>query len=278
MERFYNYALLRFAPDPVRGERVNIGLVVFKNGKADVRLTPQLAKAQALVPNEDLAALWRDLPESVADIVRRHPEDVAARLLKNFGVITISGLAQLSADESAYEGRVSELLRWLVTPAGRVSAAAGRSRLATEIRSEFKRNNLLATSLDEINEHKVVVGFELPGEDDLSVDFALKNGLYRFTQVIDYRTTQKGAHAKIKEVSLKAVALHQAPGALDVPRNQVMGYALVWVPPELADVAHPHLKVLSDFTAEVLHYDVPRDRTRYWDMVSAWVKADSPIQ
>ena len=278
MERSYNYALLRFAPDKIRGERVNIGLVVFKDGHADVRLTNNLSKAQTLVPNEDLAPLWRDLSESIMDIVRSHNADTAMRLLAEFGPITVSPVAQFMAGTDTYESRIDELLKWLVTPASRVSAKAGTSRLATHIRAEFRKHKLLAASVDEINNHKVVVGYELPGDDDLSIDFALKNGSYRFTQVVDYRTTPKGAHAKIKEVSLKAIAIHQAPRAMGVAATDVMGYALVWVPPELADVARPHLKVLSDFTTEIFHYDVPKERERYWSLVSNWVKADSPIQ
>jgi hypothetical protein len=278
MDNSYNYALLRFAPDKIRGERVNIGLVIFKDGHADVRLTSNLAKAQALVPNEDLAPLWRDLSESITDIVRGHNADIAMRLLAELGPINVSPVAQFRASDKNYEASVDELLKWLVTPIARISARAGTSRLATHIRAEFKKHKLLAASVDEINDHKVVVGYELPGDDDLSIDFALKNGAYRFTQVVDYRTTPKGAHTKIKEVSLKAIAIHQAPRAMGVASTQVMGYALVWVPPELADVARPHLKVLSDFTTEILHYDVPKERERYWSLVNNWVKAESPIQ
>jgi len=168
-------------------------------------------------------------------------------------------------------------MKWLVTPATRESSASGRSRLVTEIRAEFKKHNLLAESVEDLYKHKVVSGYELPGDDDLSVDFAIKNGLYRFTQVVDYRTTVKAAHNKIKEVSIKAIAIHQAPRALDVAASAVKGYALVWVPPELADVAKPHLKILHDFTPDILHYNDPKDRNRYWDLVGGWLKAEASL-
>ena len=39
MGRSYDFAIIRFAPDEVRGERLNIGAVVFLEDRLDIRLT-----------------------------------------------------------------------------------------------------------------------------------------------------------------------------------------------------------------------------------------------
>jgi len=33
----YNFAIIRFAPDDVRGERLNIGAIILENDRIDVR-------------------------------------------------------------------------------------------------------------------------------------------------------------------------------------------------------------------------------------------------
>lgn len=276
MDRCFKYCVLRLMPDPVRGEVVNIGLIVFVDDRIDLRIGKNLAKAQALVPNfslEGLAEMQDELGDIAADL---SPEE-AITFLKHYGPFTVSDIGFMTASEATYEAKIDQLMRWLVSPPAKASAREGRSRLATEIRSELKRHKILASTVEDIYQNKIVAGYELPGDDDLSVDFAIKNGLYRFTQVIDYRTTPKGVHNKIKEVSLKAIAIHQAPRALDVKRDDVKGYALVWVPPEFSDIASPHLKVLSDFTQEILHYDNPKDRNRYWDLVCNWTHHEGPL-
>lgn len=276
MDRCFKYCVLRLMPDPVRGEVVNIGLIVFTDTGVDLRLAKNLSKAQSLVPNLSFDGL-ESLKEELDDIASALSPEDAIRLLKCYGPFTVSDLGYFSPEAEQYEAKIDQLMRLLVSPPKKNSAREGRSRLATEIRSELKRHKLLGNSIEEIHQNKVVAGYELPGEDDLAVDFAIKNGLYRFTQVIDYRTTPKNVHSKIKEVSIKAIAIHQAPRALDVKKDDVKGYALVWVPPEFSDIAHPHLKVLHDFTDEILHYDNPRDRGRYWDLIGAWTHQQGPL-
>jgi hypothetical protein len=41
MAHIYRYSILTAIPDARRGERVNVGMVVFREGKPDVRLRKQ---------------------------------------------------------------------------------------------------------------------------------------------------------------------------------------------------------------------------------------------
>lgn len=271
MDRCFEYCILRLMPDAVRGEVVNIGIVVFLNDRVDVRITKNMVKAQALVPNFSLEGI-DGIADEIADVANGLPPAEAVSLLKDLGPLTVSQLGFFSANETTYDNKIEQIMRWMVNPPARQAFNEGRSRLHTEIRKQFKDFNLLGKSPDDIAEHKVIPGYTLPGESDMSIDFAMKNGLWRFTQVVDYRTTSKGAHNKIKEVSVKAVTLHQAPKALDVKSEEVKGYALVWVPPEFESIAAPHLRVMSDFTPNIMRYDRPEERERYWKLVAGWVE------
>lgn len=264
MARSYDYCVLQFRPDAVRGEVVNIGLVIFLDGRVDVRLTTHLTKAQALVPN----ASFENLPEikaEINEICEGLDSDDAIMILRGFAPFSCSSKGYFLAEPAEYEGKVDQTMRWLVNPLRKQSEREGKSRLFTEIKREFSRINLLGKDISELHEHKVIAGFSLPGEEDLQADFVFKNGIYHLTQVIDYQTTPKSAHAKIKEVSVKAIALHQAPRILD---GKTAGYALVRVPSEFESIAKPHLMILHDFCPNVLRYDVEADRTKYWKRIA----------
>lgn len=277
MDRCYKYCVLRLMPDPVRGEVVNIGIVVFNDDGVVVRLGKNLSKAQALVPNFSLEGI-EGISEEIAEISAGCSPEDAVQLLKNCGIFTVSQIGFFSARPESFEAKLDQIMRRLVTPPSRISLSEGRSRLHTEIRKQFKDFKILGKSPDEITDHKVISSYNLPGESDMAIDFAMKNGMWRFTQVVDYRTTLKAAHNKIKEVSVKAITLHQAPKALDVKPDEVKGYALVWVPPEFETIAAPHLKVMSDFTPNILRYDRPTDRERYWQLVSGWIEQPGGLQ
>jgi hypothetical protein len=48
MAHTYQYSILTAIPDARRGERVNVGIVVFREGKADVRFVQAAFKLKAL--------------------------------------------------------------------------------------------------------------------------------------------------------------------------------------------------------------------------------------
>lgn len=264
MAHSYKYCVLRYRPDTVRGEVVNIGLVIFHGDRVDIRVTRNLSKAQALSPN--ISFQWTStLRDDIADVCSAASPEEAVSLLRDFAPFTCSDVGFFLAGQDDYEAKVEQTMRWMVTPPRRPSHAEGKSRLFTEIKKEFQRFNLLGREVDELRDHKVLASFSLPGEEDLQADFIFKNGIYHLTQVIDYQTTPKAAHAKIKEVSVKAIALHQAPRMLD---GDTAGYALVRVPPEFESIAQPHLAILHDFCPNVLRYDIEADRRRYWSRIA----------
>lgn len=264
MAHSYRYCVLRYRPDPIRGEVVNIGLVIFNGDRVDVRVTRQLSKAQALSPN--LSFQWTDtIQADIIDVCSETTPEGAVALLRNFAPFTCSDLGFFLAEQDDYEAKVEQTMRWMVTPPRRPSTMEGKSRLFTEIKKEFQRFNLLGREVEELRDHKVLASFNLPGDEDLQADFIFKNGIYHLTQVIDYQTTPKAAHAKIKEVSVKAIALHQAPRVLE---GQTAGYALVRVPAEFESIARPHLSILHDFCRNVLRYDVEADRRKYWARIA----------
>jgi hypothetical protein len=48
MARSYKYAVIRFAPNAIRGERLNIGALIVNDLGVDVRVTRRLERVKAI--------------------------------------------------------------------------------------------------------------------------------------------------------------------------------------------------------------------------------------
>lgn len=133
MAHIFKYAVLMATPDPRRGERVNVGLVVFLNDHIDVRFS-ELSKIRALAGGywDDYATdVKRRLIERFAST--KEAEAVISRFPALDPVFHASDLAWLSIDApEEYEGRIKEILNTLVSkPKGQTKPKS--RRINTEI-------------------------------------------------------------------------------------------------------------------------------------------------
>lgn len=273
MAHSFEFRIIRYEPDARRGERVNIGLLVSDGKRHQVHLIRNLSKALALSPQVRFpAALQADLLDTYSDLARHG----GIGSIQDMEPFTLSGLGRLYCATDELPAQIEATMRRLVNPARRPSAREGTTRLHTEIKRQFKLDGVLASDPREITEHKVVAGFEFPGDEELAADFAFKNGAWHLTQVLDYRTNSLAAAAKkIKEVSLKAIALDQAakePERLLGEHSQVKTTAVVWVPDELADVAAPQLDILGDYCHKLYRFQNPREQAQFFDMMKNLTK------
>lgn len=273
METSFEFRIIRYEPDARRGERVNIGLLVWDGARPQVHLLKTLSKATALSPQVRFPAdLHAELTDMYASLAGRN----GLGTLQDMEPFTLSRPGQFYGTTADLPKHIEAAMQRLVNPARRTSTREGNTRLHTEIRRQFRQDKVLASDPREITEHKVVAGFEFPGDEELGADFAFKNGAWHLTQVLDYRASSVGAAAKkIKEVSLKAIALDQAqkePDRLLGDQLAVKATAVVWVPDELADVVAPQLDILDDYCQRIYRFHNPREQSQYWAMMKDLTK------
>lgn len=115
MAHIYKYALLKATPDPRRGERVNVGIVVFRDNAVDVRFS-DVAKLRALssIEWDSYFALATERMNKSFD-TGLQPEDFIARYSILETVIKFSELAWFSASSpDEYEQRIGEIVDVLI--------------------------------------------------------------------------------------------------------------------------------------------------------------------
>lgn len=115
MAHIYNYAILKAIPDQQRGERVNIGIIVFVNGDIDVRFS-DIAKLRAISSGE-----WNSYVLAAAERMKslfapsEEPKEFFSRYNLLEQVIRFSDIAWFSAETAdEYEERVKQIVAALV--------------------------------------------------------------------------------------------------------------------------------------------------------------------
>ena len=119
MDIIHHYAILRIVPNPARGERVNVGIVVFLEDRMDIHISSSLHKVRAIDPRIDIDRIF-ELPEVLNNVVspdatveQRH------RLLRSFGIteLTELGWFQIERPED-YGYQVEKIMNDLVNTHG----------------------------------------------------------------------------------------------------------------------------------------------------------------
>ncbi len=246
MAHIFKYAVLMAIPDRLRGERVNVGIIVFRPTGADVRLS-DVAKLRALAGGD-----WDG-----------YASDLRHRLIERFGsdpnaadafvggpapdpIIQASDLAWFSiGNVNEYEAQVADILKSLVVrPRG--PARPRSTRINTEIARQLKGFKVLASPDETINEHKVVRNFTIDRDEGLIADFALKNGLMHIATTVDLRK----ATINPGDAALKAITLDKA--AEKYPKNvHLLG---VYAADDFNAVAKPSIKLLTDYADKAYNW------------------------
>jgi len=268
MAESYKYSVLQYVPDQRRGERVNIGIVVYFDESVDVRLFPSLGKLLALDANVDLLAVSQ-LPDMLKDWVKPF-KDAEQKLeaIKGLGPIIPTNLGWFElAYRQDYEDTVRQLLKDLVAPIPKIRASAvTASRLTTSLREKFRKQGILGADASDITKHLVVAGYEIDAKEGLYSDFALKNGYYHVTETADFRSRTAGNTDKYRLAAYAAIKLDKARLKWKDKTHQFVVYAA-----HSDREVQAQLNLLGDYArGGVFNASSKSDMARYMDkMMSA---------
>jgi hypothetical protein len=262
MARSFKYCVLRFRPDIRRDESVNIGVVVFNGDFIDVHLAESFGKAQALVPGVSLASLstLRDQIRSTISTLGSVESKHAA--LQRFGPITASVLGELVLGrDDEYEHAVARLLvDFVLPPRGHLKIKAAPGQLRKSVKHVFSRSGMLAIGTESIYDHKVVCEYPVAEAEKLFADFAFKNGVYRFAQVVDMNTSSSNLNSRFKDCCEKALALDKAKQQFGSDSQRLVLFS---APSEHSPIVDAALNLLSDYSSLMLNADNTNDMEKF---------------
>lgn len=274
MARIYKYAVLIATPNERRGERVNIGVAVFREDRLDVRFMHASQKLRLLTTDN-----WDARLEAARDRLSKlfdEERDVAAALERFAAfepLLSSSGLGSLSAqDDDDYERQLGQILSTLVSVPPRKVTERGTTRINTEIARLLKTAKVLAAEGEGVENKKVVRDYEIDASEGLRADFALKNGVIHVISTLDLRPKS----ADLGMAALKSIVLDKALKKFGV--GKVKRFGAYAVASDMRESFRPHLKMFGEYAHDGLwDWTQQADRNKLRKNIFDALEHDDPL-
>ncbi|MCQ4289457.1 DUF3037 domain-containing protein [Pseudomonas stutzeri] len=268
----FEYSIIKYMPDPKRGEIVNVGLVVFNAGRADVRVLNASAKVRIIDGTtriEDLESLKEGITSVAA--LADNPKQ-AIELLKSFHASS-SFLSEPSCfvldDINQYEKRVSALFNELVKPYSSKEKVIKSSRIHTYVKNIFQGMEILGKDVDDLSRHKVIYNYPLNENSGFSADFLLKNGKFHMTEAIDFNLNDPSA--KFKETTMKVMTFMEGRKFLG---DDSARYFVYFASAAKEKEVIPHINLAEEYSDKIFNLESKEEHTEYFGLMSSLVGRD----
>jgi hypothetical protein len=259
-------------PDAKRGEVVNVGLVVFTDAKADVRVLNASAKVRVLdgmSTSADLDSLRKGLEGITA---WAENSDEAIQFLKTFDSSStfISETAILVLDDiNQYEQRVNNLFNELVKPFASIERTVRNSRIHTYVKNIFSGMDILGKDIDDLSRHKVIHNYPLSDKSGFSADFLLKNGKFHITEAIDFNVND--FNAKFKETTMKVMTFMEGRKFLGDDSGRYFVYSANSIKEK---EVFPHLNLAEEYSDKIFNLESKVEHAEYFNLMSSLAGRD----
>jgi hypothetical protein len=265
MDHYYKFAIIRYSPDSIRGESLNIGLLVVSDEGLDLRLSRKLERARVLSSALDISVL-RELAENLKIIdqsLRDKGLDIEGRssVLSQVGPLSLSKFGTFSAENAtSYEDRIQQIFKSMVDPEVALRRVKEkRSKLLTQVKSFFRQERVLAQRNEGLDSHRIVSGLEL--DEGLVADLVLKNGSMHIIETVDASGDESSLRKAIGDIGTAALVLERARMRYGSEKTKSR---LVYVAsPSLERVARPSLEAAQNQGAEIINWASNDDRNRF---------------
>ena len=271
MVRSYSFAIIRFAPDQARGEQLNIGLIVFTETGADVRLSHRLDRLKVMSAALNLntvARVAQSLAVLDASSINEGKRAVADRvkILAKLGPITLSDIGTLVTNkDGSYEDRIHDLMQFYIEPEPVFTRVAKKkTRLISDVKAAFKNLKVLASNKDDINSHRIIAGYRV--DDGLVADLVLKNGSYHVVETVDVLGDENVLRRAISNIAISALVLESARMKFGEDTKSRLVYQ---ASAALEKFARPSLDAAQHQGAELINWASVDDRLKFINTLSS---------
>lgn len=272
MARFTKYAIARLNAHPARGERLNVGLILFTENGLDVRVGRRIEKVRAISAALDPAQVREDLLElvNVDKLLREQGfESAEARrdALNDLGFVDLSPVAEIASSNAAvYESAIQSLMLGIIEPEpARAKAVTKRTRLLSVVKSALKQERILAREGDDLSLHRVVPNVALA--EGLVADFVLKNGSMHVIETIDASAVDISQRKIVTEIALSALILEQA--RISYGEGGTKAKLIYDASASMEAVTMPSLKAAAHQGADLINWQSRDDQLRFLTHLSS---------
>ncbi|MDB9475015.1 DUF3037 domain-containing protein [Dolichospermum circinale CS-537/11] len=194
MDYLFDYSIIQACPDEGRGERVNIGAVVFGPNGADVRL-PELRKLRQLTGHgwEEIAEAYKAVLEANSNNgFHRSPDFLVSTARSSIFTLVETGKVSLKRPELYEKTLLSILEQFVDRP--KLTKRQKQEKINTEISKMLKTQGLLSTEGRPLEEGLVVPKFVVSETKEIVADFAYRAKRLKVVSTLELRNLKHSAH------------------------------------------------------------------------------------
>lgn len=279
-----DYDLLIAETPLPRQERINIGLIVWRDAMPELRVETSARRLATLDPNWPRLPIFRQLLEgTLGEALRQHlcalPDVAARRTMLSFLLSPMKALpgGELFADEhgdfaSAIDRAMHTLVGLPTITIKQERAPQRRSKLEVELRAWLRSANLLGRNMQDLSKSRVVSQFPVAVDADVYADFAYKNGALHVIETLDLRGVDHVTHSLRNTAAFKSLTL-------DMAREVVgsKGRRLGVVAASDYGAVRGALKLFERNADEVFSLDNPKDAQRLADLLADSLHLDGGL-
>lgn len=272
MARSTKYAIARLNAHPARGERLNLGLLIFDENGLDIRIGRRLEKVRAISTALDPNEIRERLLElaSIDELLRSQGilEGSARRnALNDLGFVDLSETAEIDSSNAAiYETMIQSLMVNIIEPEqSKVKAAPKRSRLLSVVKDALKRERILAREGDDLSQHRVVPNVQLA--EGLVADLVLKNGSMHVVETIDASSPDLSPRKIVTDIALSALILEQA--RISYGNTETKAKLIYDASSSMEAIAMPSLNAAAHQGADLINWRSRDDQLRFLTHLSS---------
>lgn len=193
----YKFSIIQARPSAIRGERVNVGLVVFGPNGLDVRL-PEIRKLMHLTGHK-----WDDIASAYHAVLSKSSlPDLDSLREKNAirsDVFSLSSAGEIRASKyDEYEASVAKILNIYVDKPA-LTRKEKQQKINSEITAMLRKVGALADKGQTINDGKVIQKFVVSEDKEIVADFAYKANVLKVVSTLELRGLKASAHSKACE-------------------------------------------------------------------------------
>lgn len=273
MARSYRFSIISFEPDGLRRERLNVGIIVFRDMDVDVHLTPKLHKLRSISAAIDFSVI-QSAAQSFLNIDNSlratglHDIQKRFEYLSHVGPFKCLSLGTFRAEsQSIYWECVQSLMRRFVDPeqAAFPKLKNRRNKLSTQIKKMLKNNLILALPSEGLESHRVISNYEI--DKGLVADLVLKNGHLHVIETIDAALEVETLRRAVSDVAVSALILERA--RMTFGPEFTRGRIVYSASSTLENAMKPSLDAAAHQGAELINWESRLDRSAFLeDLVS----------
>jgi hypothetical protein len=255
MTNTYKYSLIRVEPDNRRGERVNVGIVVFADSGLDIRVV-ETRKAIAIA-SKNWDAHMTMFASSLQDIyeVEADPKKLLTLLGGLDRQISLTDQGWFEAtDSTAYETQVKKIIDTLVRRP-RSPRKRNETSISSEIAASFRSADILSSQGETLESGKVVRNYVIDQEAGLDADFALQNGALHLATTISL--TASNPH--FGSAASKAITMDKAKKLDSITK----AYCVYAVAPSRKSEVSEHISILGDYADDIFNWHERSEQEKF---------------